>query len=134
MQIYIYICVSIYIKTFDHGKIVKSLNSAPQNDEKNPLCSLFPKPQISISVYKKNNIVLFLPSGFKGGKKITENGFNFTFLDVEVIGGYVLYTPIKQKRVNTAIKTLKEGSLSFFTPIEKIYLLICTSEQAGNPS
>lgn len=96
-------------------------------------CSLFPNPQILVSVYKKNSIVLFLPNGLKGGKEITENGFNFTFLDVEVIGGYVLYTPIKQKRVNTAIKTLKEGSLSFFTPIEKIYLLICTSEQAVNP-
>lgn len=53
--------------------------------------------------------------------------------DVGVIGGSVLYTPIKQKRLNMAIKTLKEGSLSFLTPIEKIYLPINTSEQVVNP-
>lgn len=79
---------------------MESLHSAARNDEKCSPCSVS-NPQISISVYKKNHIHLskyytsVLLMGFRAGKGTTENAFNFTFSDVEAIGGYVLYTPMK---------------------------------------
>lgn len=53
--------------------------------------------------------------GFRGGKGTREKAFNFTFSDGEVIGGYVLCTPMKAEESKYSNKDLKSGiSLSLF--------------------
>lgn len=69
----------------------------------------------------------YFPGALREAKEQQKMLFNFTFSDVEVIGGYVLYTPMRAEESKYSNKDFKRGSLSFFTAIEKIYLPIRTS-------